>query len=89
MAVVHFGARAFDQRSPPLNALAVVAALLVAVDPLSVADPAFVLTCGATLGISAHRGDVDSLILSLSKGDGRLVVRQAHHEREATGTPRR
>jgi competence protein ComEC len=51
MAVVHFGARAFDQRSPPLNALAVVAALLVAVDPLSVADPAFVLTCGATLSI--------------------------------------
>jgi competence protein ComEC len=51
MAVVHFGARAFDQRSPPLNALAVVAALLVAVDPLSVADPAFVLTCGATVAI--------------------------------------
>jgi competence protein ComEC len=51
MAVVYFGARAFDQRSPPLNALAVVAALLVAVDPLSVADPGFILTCGATLAI--------------------------------------
>jgi competence protein ComEC len=51
MAVVHFGARAFDQRSPPLNALAVVAALLVAAGPLSVAEPAFVLTCGATLAI--------------------------------------
>ena len=35
MAVVYFGARAVDQRSPPLNALALVAALLVAADPLS------------------------------------------------------
>ena len=51
MAVVYFGARAIDQRSPPLNALAVVAALLVAADPLSVADPAFLLTSGATLAI--------------------------------------
>lgn len=51
MAVVYFGARAFDQRSPPLNALALVASLLVATDPLAVADPAFVLTFGATLAI--------------------------------------
>ena len=51
MATVYFGARAVDQRSPPLNALAVVAAILVATDPLSVADPAFVLTFGATLAI--------------------------------------
>ena len=51
MAVVYFGARAADQRSPPLNALALVAAMLVATDPLSVADPAFVLTFGATLAI--------------------------------------
>ena len=53
MAVVYFGARAFDQRSPPLNALALVAALLAASDPLSVVDPAFVLTFGATLAILA------------------------------------
>ena len=51
MAVVYFGARAFDQRSPPLNVLCVVAAILVATDPLSIADPAFGLTFGATLGI--------------------------------------
>jgi competence protein ComEC len=51
MAVVYFGARALDQRSPPLNALWVVAAILVATDPLSIADPAFGLTFGATLGI--------------------------------------
>src|SRR4029453_7419198 len=51
MAVVYFGARAPDQRSSPLNALALVAALLVLADPLAVADPAFVLTFGATLAI--------------------------------------
>jgi competence protein ComEC len=51
MAVVYFGARSLDQRSPPLNALALVAGLLVAADPLSVFDPAFILTCGATLAI--------------------------------------
>jgi len=51
MAVAAFGARAWDHRTSPLNALAVVAAVLVAADPLSIADPAFVLTCGATLAI--------------------------------------
>jgi competence protein ComEC len=51
MAVVYFIGRAVDHRSPPLNSLAVVAGLLVAADPLSVADPAFILTCGATLAI--------------------------------------
>src|SRR5439155_11064906 len=50
-AVVYFGGRAFDQRSPPLNALWIVAAVLVTTDPLAVADPAFVLTFGATLAI--------------------------------------
>jgi competence protein ComEC len=51
MAVVYFAARAADQRSPPLNTLALAAALLVAVQPFSIADPAFVLTFGATLAI--------------------------------------
>lgn len=51
MAVAYFGARVFDQRTPPLNALIVVSAILVAADPLSIADPAFLLTCGATLAI--------------------------------------
>src|SRR5207248_427395 len=36
---------------PPLNTLALVAALLVGADPLSVVDPAFILTFGATLAI--------------------------------------
>ena len=51
MAVVYFGGRAIDHRGSPLNALAVVAGLLVAVDPLAVVDPAFLLTFGATLAI--------------------------------------
>jgi competence protein ComEC len=51
MAVVYFAARAMDHRSDPRNALAFVAGCLVAVDPLSVVDPAFVLTFGATLAI--------------------------------------
>ncbi len=51
MAVLYFGAQIFDHKSSPLNVLAVVGALLVAVDPLSVADPAFLLTCGATFAI--------------------------------------
>jgi competence protein ComEC len=51
MGVVYFAARAIDQRSPSLNILSVVVAILVAAAPLSVADPAFILTSGATLGI--------------------------------------
>src|SRR5262249_53019653 len=51
MAAAYFGGRALDQRGPPLNALAFVAGCLVAASPLAIADPAFVLTFGATLGI--------------------------------------
>ena len=51
MAVLYLGARALDHRSPSLNTLAVTVALLVAADPLSVVDPAFILTVGATLAI--------------------------------------
>ncbi len=51
MAVVYLAARAADQRSPPLNTLALAAACLAAADPLSIADPAFLLTFGATLAI--------------------------------------
>jgi competence protein ComEC len=60
MAAVYLAARAADQRSPPLNALAVVAVCLVAADPLSVADPAFLLTFGATLAILAIAPTVSS-----------------------------
>ena len=46
MAVMYLAARAADHRSPPLNVLSAAAVLLVAADPLSVADPAFVFTFG-------------------------------------------
>jgi competence protein ComEC len=51
MAVVYLAGRVGDQRAPPLNTFALVAGLLVATNPLSIADPAFVLTFGATLAI--------------------------------------
>ncbi len=53
MATVYFAGRALDLRGPPLNALALVAGLLVASQPLSIADPAFLLTFGATAAILA------------------------------------
>jgi competence protein ComEC len=53
MAVIFFAGRAIDQRGPPFNTLAVVAGLLVATNPLTVADPAFLLTFGATAAILA------------------------------------
>jgi competence protein ComEC len=51
MAVLYFGGRLFDQRSPPVNGVAVAAGVLVLENPLSITDPAFVLTFGATIGI--------------------------------------
>ena len=51
MAVVYFAARAIDLRAHPLNALAFVAALVVAAEPLAIVDPGFLLTFGATAAI--------------------------------------
>jgi competence protein ComEC len=51
MAVVYFAGRAADLRGPPANTLAVAAGFLVAVDPLAVVDPGFLLTFGATASI--------------------------------------
>ena len=60
MAVTYFAGRAVDLRGPPGNTLAVAAALLAAAQPLAVADPAFLLTFGATaaiVAVLAHRAD--------------------------------
>jgi competence protein ComEC len=57
MATVHFAGLALDLRGPALNTLAVVAGFLVAARPLSVADPGFLLTVGATAGILAVPAD--------------------------------
>ena len=53
MAALYFGAGAWDLRVFSVNTLALVAAIAVAADPLTIADPAFVLTFGATLAILA------------------------------------
>jgi competence protein ComEC len=58
MAAIYFASRALDLRGPPFNTLALVAALLVLVNPLTVADPAFLLTFGATAAILAFVPDV-------------------------------
>ncbi len=51
MAVIFLLAHAIDQRSRPLNTLAVTAGVCLAVDPLMVYDAGAWLTYGATLGI--------------------------------------
>jgi len=51
MAVVYLAARAIDLRGPSFNTLALVAAILVATDPLTIVDPGFLLTFGATTAI--------------------------------------
>ena len=50
-AVIVLGAGLLDHRTPPVNVLAVAAIGIVAVSPLAVFDPGFLLTFGATLGI--------------------------------------
>ncbi len=50
-ACVYLGGRMLDQRGPPLNALAVAAAVGLAVSPLAAFDGGFILSFGATLGI--------------------------------------
>ena len=51
MAVVYLAARVLDLRGPPANVLALAAGLSVAVRPLAILDPGFVLTFGATSAI--------------------------------------
>lgn len=53
MAVVYLSGRALDLRGPPMNALVLVAGLLVAARPLAVVDPGLLLTFGASAAIIA------------------------------------
>jgi competence protein ComEC len=62
-AVVYFAGRALDLRGPPMNALVLVAGLLLVSDPLAVVDPAFLLTFGATAAILIVSGEVGTLRL--------------------------
>ena len=49
--VLYLAGRALDRHGPALNALAVAAAWAAAAAPLTVVDPGFILSFGATLGI--------------------------------------
>jgi competence protein ComEC len=51
MAVVYLGARLLDHRTPPWQAMAVAAALVLCVRPLDVRDAGFILTFGATAAL--------------------------------------
>ena len=73
-AVIVLGARLIDHRTPPLNVLAVTAAGIVAVSPLAVLDPGFLLTFGATLGIVLGAGRVAA---ALHRGGGAPPAWQA------------
>jgi competence protein ComEC len=53
MAAVYLSARMLDHRSRPMNALAVAVAAIVCVAPLTIYDPGFLLTVGATGAILA------------------------------------
>jgi len=50
-AVIFLAARIADHRGSPLNALAVAALLAIALSPVAVLDPGFILSFGATAGI--------------------------------------
>src|SRR3954471_4777026 len=74
--VIYLAARLLDHRGPPLNALAVAGASAAASAPLSILDPGFVLSYGATLAIvvAATRGT----------GSGHRVRGKARWRRAAT-----
>jgi competence protein ComEC len=57
-AVTYLAARVWDHRSPPWNAAALSAAVLVCWSPLDVRDVGFVLTFGATIALIAVAGAV-------------------------------
>jgi competence protein ComEC len=50
-AIVYLFARAIDHRTPPVNVLAVVVAMILVWAPLEIVDAGFWLTCLATLAI--------------------------------------
>ena len=51
--IVYLTSRVIDHRGAPMNALAVAAGLAAALAPLSILDPGFILSFGATLAIVA------------------------------------
>ncbi|MEO8678977.1 MAG: DNA internalization-related competence protein ComEC/Rec2 [Vicinamibacterales bacterium] len=58
MAAIYLSLRLIDQRTPPLQAMAITAAALLIVSPLSIGDVGFWLTFGATAAIIVGAGRV-------------------------------
>lgn len=56
MALLYFGARAFDHRTPPWHAITVAAGVIAFLQPLDVRDAGFLLTFGATAGLLGLSG---------------------------------
>jgi competence protein ComEC len=71
--MVYLAARAVDQRGTALNALGVAAAGAAVAAPLTVLDPGFVLSFGATLGIVIAATRVLP-VLSRERGTGPIRV---------------
>ncbi len=67
-------ARTFDHRTAALNSLALSASCLVAVSPLTIVDPGFLLTFGATLGLLLGVEQMTRRVRS-SLGSSRGIVR--------------
>jgi competence protein ComEC len=74
-ACVYLGGRMLDQRGPPLNALAVAAAVGLAVSPLAAFDGGFILSFGATLGILLGVPRLNHLFLRSSDASQRRTAR--------------
>ena len=68
MAVLYLGARVLDQRSPPWQTMAVAGVALVVVSPLSVTDPGFLLTFGATAALLEGAPRLQTLALTYLTG---------------------
>lgn len=72
MAIVYLAARVLDHRTPPRQAVAMAAALMVALNPLDLRDAGFLLTFGATVALleGARRGSA----LASRRGLARFVA---------------
>ena len=76
MAILYLGARVLDQRSPPWQTMGVACVALVVASPLSVTDPGFLLTFGATAALL--EGTPRLHALALTHLTGVLPSRRRH-----------
>jgi competence protein ComEC len=81
-AMLYLAGRVADSRGGALNAIAVAAAIAASLDPLTILDPGFVLSFGATLAIVVAAGRMVSPPAGLSRKQAsarrRLAYRVMH-----------